>query len=179
MVARELHILYKFCQLENNCYTIRLVDAQVNKEAYADPTKLTTLYLVTNLEEVDLSKIFSKGTSLNMDQVSIIAYNLLISLNYAHQFGVVHRDLKPNNILINADCQVFLCDFGWSRTILEEGQNIEGKKKRSHSKNFCTRYYRPPEVILGSNKYDFKVDVWSYGCIVAEMYRYVLNQEKV
>lgn len=67
MVAREVYILHKFRQLENNCYTVRLLDCQVNKEALADPSKLTTLYLVTNLEEVDLGCIFSRGTALNMD----------------------------------------------------------------------------------------------------------------
>lgn len=90
---------------------------QVNEEAIQDPSKLETLYIITQFEEIDVAKIFRNRSDLSFDQVNIIAYNLLISLNYIHKAGVVHRDLKPNNVLINAYCQVFLCDFGWARTL--------------------------------------------------------------
>lgn len=124
-------------------------------------------------------KIFKHKSELSFEQATIIAYNLLIALNYVHKAGVIHRDLKPNNVLINPFCQVFLCDFGWARTLPDDDQvRIEGKQKRSLTTDFCSRYYRPPEVILNLDNYDYRADVWSYGCIVAELFKYAINLEK-
>lgn len=110
-------------------------------------------------------------SEIDFSQARIIAYNMLISLNYLHSAGVIHRDLAPKNILINQNCQVQLCDFGWSRTLtcnLENG----AKKQRSLTPDISTRYYRAPESILRVKDYDYKADIWSYGTIVAELLRY-------
>ena len=104
-------------------------------------------------------------------QARIIAYNMLISLNFLHSAGVIHRDLAPKNILINHSCQVQLCDFGWSRTIYQDIDNPQ-KKARSLTPDISTRYYRAPENILRSKDYDYKTDIWSYGTIIAELLRY-------
>lgn len=103
----------------------------------------------------------------------MLIYNLLLALRYLHQAGVIHRDLKPNNILVNMHCQVQLCDFGWARTIEDQVQEEVGTV-RKRTQDFCTRYYRPPEVILRYSNYDTRTDIWSFGCIVAELVRYWL-----
>jgi serine/threonine protein kinase len=177
MLAREVHLLYKFGLMEENSYTIKVLDMMVNEDAYEDATKLKEIYIVTAFEEIDVAQIFKSKSPLTFDQVKIIAYNLLISLRYVHKAGVIHRDLKPNNVLINPHCQVFLCDFGWSRTTINDSKEVQGKKKRSLSPDFCTRYYRPPEIILESQNYDYRVDVWSYGCIIGELYRWAIKSE--
>jgi len=72
---------------------------------------------------------------------------------------VIHRDLKPGNILINENCDLKICDFGLAR--LQEPQ-MTGY--------VSTRYYRAPEIMLSWQRYGHKVDLWSVGCIVAEMF---------
>lgn len=171
MLAREVYVLYKFSKMDENTYTINVVDMQVNEEALTDPSKLTTLYIVTNFQEMDMSNLLYSKTNLTYEQVKILAYNLLITLRFIHRAGVIHRDLKPNNILINSHCQIILCDFGWSRTLPVPEYKKEGKNARRLSLNFSTRYYRSPEVILRYDDYDTRSDVWSYGCIVAELLR--------
>jgi len=96
-----------------------------------------------------------------------------------HSAGVVHRDLAPKNILVNGNCQVQICDFGWARTIEEfnEDSCSIGKRQRSLTPDFCTRYYRAPEYILRTEFYNNRSDIWSFGCIVAELLRFVLNQQ--
>lgn len=79
-------------------------------------------------------------------------------LKYIHSAGVIHRDLKPSNILINENCDLKICDFGLAR--VQEGQ-MTGY--------VSTRYYRAPEIMLTWQKYSEKVDIWSAGCIFAEM----------
>jgi p38 MAP kinase len=70
----------------------------------------------------------------------------------------VHRDLKPSNILINENCDLKICDFGWARV------------KEAHMTGYVsTRYYRAPEIMLTWKHYSGKVDIWSTGCIFAEM----------
>lgn len=75
-----------------------------------------------------------------------------------HSAGVVHRDLKPSNILVNENCDLKICDFGLAR--------IQDPQMTGY---VSTRYYRAPEIMLTWQKYDVEVDVWSAGCIFAEM----------
>lgn len=89
----------------------------------------------------------------------------------------MHRDLTPKNILINSHCQVQLCDFGWSRTYTKESRHSH-KRPRRLTPTFCTRYYRAPENILMADNYDLRSDVWSYGCVLAEITRYILSLKK-
>lgn len=79
-------------------------------------------------------------------------------LKYVHSAGVVHRDLKPSNILINENCDLKICDFGLAR--------IQDTQMTGY---VSTRYYRAPEIMLTWQKYDTEVDIWSAGCIFAEM----------
>lgn len=79
-------------------------------------------------------------------------------LKYVHSAGVVHRDLKPSNILINENCDLKICDFGLARV-----------KESQMTGYISTRYYRAPEVMLTWRRYNEKVDIWSAGCIFAEM----------
>jgi p38 MAP kinase len=75
-----------------------------------------------------------------------------------HSAGVVHRDLKPSNILVNENCDLKICDFGLAR--------IQDPQMTGY---VSTRYYRAPEIMLTWQKYDVEVDIWSTGCIFAEM----------
>ena len=79
-------------------------------------------------------------------------------LKYVHSAGVVHRDLKPSNILVNENCDLKICDFGLAR--------IQDPQMTGY---VSTRYYRAPEIMLTWQKYDVSVDIWSTGCIFAEM----------
>jgi len=79
-------------------------------------------------------------------------------LKYVHSAGVVHRDLKPSNILINENCDLKICDFGLAR--------VQDPQMTGY---VSTRYYRAPEIMLTWQKYDVEVDIWSAGCIFAEM----------
>lgn len=83
---------------------------------------------------------------------------MLRALKFVHPAGVVHRDLKPSNILINENCDLKICDFGLAR--LQDPQ-MTGY--------VSTRYYRAPEIMLTWQEYDSAVDIWSVGCIFAEM----------
>ena len=89
-------------------------------------------------------------------------HQLLKGLNYMHSANVMHRDLKPSNLLCNKDCTVKICDMGLARGF-EEGD--EGEK----TEYVVTRWYRAPEVILKASEYTKAIDVWSAGCIFAEL----------
>lgn len=87
---------------------------------------------------------------------------MLRGLKYIHSAGVIHRDLKPENILINgADCNLKITDFGLARGVYKEQVNL--------TEYVVTRWYRAPEVMCSARKYDALVDVWSVGCIFAEL----------
>jgi mitogen-activated protein kinase 15 len=94
-----------------------------------------------------------------------IVYQLACALKYLHSAGVVHRDLKPSNVLINANCDVKLCDLGLSRSLTSEYFN-----RPIMTEFIATRWYRAPEVLLGSRSYSAKSDMWSLGCLIYELY---------
>merc|ERR1719201_2973895 len=95
-----------------------------------------------------------------------IIYQLLKALKYMHSGQLLHRDIKPSNILLNSDCQVRVCDFGLARSVV---QQPDTKANPVLTDYVATRWYRPPEILLGSTSYQMGVDLWSVGCILGEL----------
>jgi len=119
-------------------------------------------YLVTPLMGTDLSHINSSKLSLSEDQIQIIIYQILRALKYIHSAGIVHRDLKPSNVLLNANCDVKIADFGMGRGT---GRHL----RLTMLEYVSTLWYHAPEGFLFGNNYGTKVDVWAVGCIMAEL----------
>ncbi|KAJ1761549.1 glycogen synthase kinase 3 [Coemansia sp. RSA 2523] len=93
--------------------------------------------------------------------VKLFMYQLFRSLNYIHSLGICHRDIKPQNLLVNSATGVLkLCDFGSAKTLLTGEPNVS---------YICSRYYRAPELIFGATEYTGKIDIWSAGCVMAEL----------
>jgi mitogen-activated protein kinase 15 len=87
-------------------------------------------------------------------------------MKYIHSGDLIHRDLKPSNILLDSECLVKVADFGLARSVAS--CNISGEPILTEY--VATRWYRAPEILLGSSKYSKAVDMWSVGCILAEMF---------
>ena len=122
------------------------------------------LYLVFEFMETDLHAVI-RGDILEDIHKQFIVYQILKGLKYIHSADIIHRDLKPSNILLNSDCVVKIADFGLARSIAapdDEGSPVL-------TEYIATRWYRAPEIVLGSQKYSKAVDIWSVGCILAEM----------
>ncbi|CAI7567486.1 unnamed protein product [Penicillium discolor] len=118
---------------------------------------LEDIYFVTELLGTDLHRLLT-SRPLEKQFIQYFLYQILRGLKYVHSAGVVHRDLKPSNILINENCDLKICDFGLAR--------IQDPQMTGY---VSTRYYRAPEIMLTWQKYDVEVDIWSAGCIFAEM----------
>ncbi|KAK2806771.1 Dual-specificity kinase, spindle pole body (SPB) duplication and spindle checkpoint function [Emmonsiellopsis sp. PD_5] len=92
-------------------------------------------------------------------------YQILCGLKYIHSANVLHRDLKPGNLLVNADCELKICDFGLAR-----GFSIDPDENAGYMTEYvATRWYRAPEIMLSFPSYTKAIDVWSVGCILAEL----------
>jgi len=122
------------------------------------------LYLVFEYMDSDLHYAIRSGI-LEEDHKRYIIYQLLKALVFLHSANVVHRDLKPENLLLNTACQLKVADFGLARSVHE----TEGSAYPM-TDYVATRWYRAPEIVLGSNVYTKAVDMWAVGCIIAEMY---------
>ncbi|THH10396.1 hypothetical protein EW145_g1368 [Phellinidium pouzarii] len=142
---RELKLL-KHIQHEN---IISLSDVFISP--------LEDIYFVTELLGTDLHRLLT-SRPLEKQFIQYFLYQILRGLKYVHSAGVVHRDLKPSNILVNENCDLKICDFGLAR--------IQDPQMTGY---VSTRYYRAPEIMLTWQKYDVAVDIWSTGCIFAEM----------
>jgi glycogen synthase kinase 3 beta len=94
----------------------------------------------------------------------VYMYQLLRALCYIHSLGIAHRDIKPNNILVDTGTHtVKLADFGSAKRLIRDGT---GPMNASY---ICSRYYRAPELIFGRTDYTEKIDIWSAGCVMAEL----------
>lgn len=125
------------------------------------------IYIVCELVEGDLYSIIKSNQPLEIDHIKFILYQILRALKYTHSARVLHRDIKPKNILISAKCEVKLCDFGLARVYYE----LKVDQKTENLTDYvATRWYRAPELLLGNENYDDKIDIWSVGCVLAEMF---------
>ena len=134
---------------------VRLLDVVLNN---------SKLYLLFEFIEIDLRKflINLKEKSLNENLVKNFLYKILDAVAYCHSKKIIHRDLKPQNILTakNGDI-VKVADFGLARAF--------SIPIRPYTKEVLTLWYRAPELLLGINEYSTPVDIWSIGCIFAEL----------
>ncbi|KAJ1734681.1 mitogen activated protein kinase [Coemansia sp. Benny D160-2] len=122
------------------------------------------VYIVQELLDIDLHRII-KTQTLSEEHVQYFLYQILRALKYIHSCNVLHRDLKPANILLNANCDLKVCDFGLAR-----GANDEADSNESFLTEYvATRWYRAPEIMLSFKEYTKAIDIWSVGCIMAEM----------
>lgn len=120
------------------------------------------LTLVFEYCEQDLKKYLdSCGGEVSPMQVKSFLFQLLRGVAFCHEHRVLHRDLKPQNLLINKRGELKLADFGLARAF--------GIPVRSYSHEVVTLWYRAPDVLLGSRRYSTSIDIWSAGCIFAEM----------
>jgi len=122
------------------------------------------LYLVFEYLTMDLKKYMDslpKGTMMDPKLVQTYMYQMTKGILFCHQRRILHRDLKPQNLLIDQQGAIKLADFGLARAF--------GIPVRVYTHEVVTLWYRAPEVLLGSPRYSTPVDVWSLGCIFAEM----------
>eukprot|EP00899_Mesostigma_viride_P000912 jgi/Mesvir1/10821/Mv07749-RA.1 len=112
------------------------------------------VYIVYELMETDLHQIIRSSQTLTDEHCQYFIYQ------YVHTANVLHRDLKPSNLLLNSSCDLKICDFGLARA---------GSDKGFMTEYVVTRWYRAPELLLSYEDYTAAIDVWSVGCILAEL----------
>ncbi|CAK9020159.1 Extracellular signal-regulated kinase 2 (ERK2) (Defective in aggregation protein C) (MAP kinase 2), partial [Durusdinium trenchii] len=123
------------------------------------------IYLICDYMESDLHAVI-RANILEEIHKQYIIYQLLKSLKFMHSGQMLHRDIKPSNILLNSDCQVKVCDFGLARSVVQQQDNAQNPVLTDY---VATRWYRAPEILLGSTSYMKGVDLWSVGCILGEL----------
>ncbi|NWX59211.1 MK15 kinase, partial [Promerops cafer] len=124
------------------------------------------IYLIFESMETDLHAVIKKGNLLKDIHKCYILYQLLKATKFIHSGNVIHRDQKPSNVLLDAQCCVKLCDFGLARSLCPLS---EDQPSPALTEYVATRWYRAPEILLASRNYTKGVDMWSIGCILGEM----------
>ncbi|RLN74223.1 hypothetical protein BBJ28_00000590 [Nothophytophthora sp. Chile5] len=135
------------------------------------------LYMMMELADTDLHRLIQSSCPLTEGHIRVIMFQLLSGVKAMHDNGVLHRDLKPGNLLLNKDCELKITDFGLARMMPKEAQlGLEpaAASEEVHvspmTEYVVTRWYRPPELMLSPNGcYDGAVDMWSVGCILGEL----------
>ncbi|CAJ0938824.1 unnamed protein product [Ranitomeya imitator] len=155
---RELQIMRRL----DHCNIVRL-----RYFFYSSGEKKDEVYLNLVLDFVPetvyrVARHFAKAKSmLPSVYVKVYMYQLFRSLAYIHSQGVCHRDIKPQNLLVDPDTAVLkLCDFGSAKQLVRGEPNVS---------YICSRYYRAPELIFGATDYTANIDIWSAGCVLAEL----------
>ena len=123
------------------------------------------IYVVTELMETDLSSIIKSPQPLSDEHCQFFLYQILRGIKYMHSAQILHRDLKPRNLLVNSNCDLKICDFGLARPCISE-LKVRATQMTDY---VATRWYRAPELLLTFKKYTTAMDMWSVGCIFGEI----------
>ncbi|GAA5864225.1 hypothetical protein JCM3774_001262 [Rhodotorula dairenensis] len=159
---REIKLLHHFRGHKNiTClYDLDLVD----------PVNFDSVYLYEECMEADLHAIIRSGQPLSDAHFQSFIYQTLCGLKYIHSAHVLHRDLKPGNLLVNADCELKICDFGLARGFDQDANAGNQNQQQGFMTEYvATRWYRAPEIMLSFANYTTAIDIWSVGCVLAEL----------
>lgn len=156
---RELKILRHL--RHENLIDIRSVYLPGHSGEYED------IYVVSELMETDLASILKSPQPLSDDHCQFFLYQILRGIKYVHSADVIHRDLKPRNLLVNSNCDLKICDYGLARVDFPGSDFLTCPM----TEYVCTRWYRAPEILCSWTDYGKAIDIWSVGCIFAEMLR--------
>ncbi|KAL7562804.1 hypothetical protein ACA910_006447 [Epithemia clementina (nom. ined.)] len=174
-ILREIKLLKHF----RHDNIVRLIDMMPPNVQYLED--FHDVYMVTDLMETDLHRIIYSKQKLSSDHVQYFIYQVLRGLKYIHSCKVLHRDLKPSNLLVNSNCDLKICDFGLARGVgSSSSSSMAGNDDDHHhhhqkrdtlllTEYVVTRWYRAPEIMLACHEYSYPIDVWSVGCIFAEL----------
>lgn len=156
---RELKFL-RLLKNHENIITVKDVLLPSNRDRFDD------VFVVLELMPTDLTRVLRSNIELSPDHIRWLVFQLIRGIFYIHTSRVFHRDLKPSNILINARCDLRIVDFGLSRAAFD----YQEPDVVFWTDYVATRWYRAPELIMaGSSNYTTAIDMWSIGCIFAEM----------
>lgn len=165
---REIKILRALGAHEN---IISLMDI----EAYVDSGRLMEINLVFVRYETTLGYLIRSKHILSIKHIACFVYQIFNGVFYIHSANIVHRDLKPDNILINSNCRLVICDFGIARPIPVETEitcpaSSVSSASSELTQYIVTRWYRSPELIEECQVKAQPSDIWSVGCILAELF---------
>ena len=153
---REIRILRLL--KHENIISLKRVFASVKSNQFDD------LYLVFDLMETDLANIIKSPQPLSGHHIQFFLYQILRGLKFLHSAGIIHRDIKPRNLLVNSNCDLKICDMGLAR--FDTGTLTSCPPMTDY---VATRWYRAPEIILQWDGYSKAIDLWAVGCILAEL----------
>jgi serine/threonine protein kinase len=155
---RELQIMQEL----DHCNVVRLRHFFLSQGENVDEVYLNVVmdFIPENLYRVLKYYVKMKQPFPNI-LVKLYAYQMFRSLAYIHGIGICHRDIKPQNVLVDPSTHILkLCDFGSAKRLIKGEPNVA---------YICSRYYRAPELIFGATDYTPSIDVWSTGCVIAEL----------
>ena len=146
---RELVLMKK---LQNKQNLINMFDYKILENK---------IYMVLDYIPKDLKSLYL-NKDLSYNEIRLIIFQVIRGVDELHKTCMMHRDLKPQNILVTNDLKVKIIDYGLARNY--------SIPCRPYTKEILTQYYRPHEILLGSNEYGLGVDMWSIGCILVELF---------
>jgi mitogen-activated protein kinase 1/3 len=175
-ILREIKLLR---HLDGHQNVVGIRDLMTNPP---DVTNFDDVYIVTDLFECDLDRIISSTQPLTDAHAQYFIYQVLRGMKFIHTANVLHRDMKPSNLLVNSNCDLAICDFGLARGIhgggsedtgaaAGEGSDAAAAASGGLTEYVVTRWYRAPELLCDNRTYGKKVDVWSCGCILGELFQ--------
>ncbi|KAJ6561008.1 kinase-like domain-containing protein, partial [Mycena sp. CBHHK59/15] len=153
---RELKLLKLFAYAHENIVSILDVLKPPSLDSFQE------VYLVQELMAIDLHSL-NRSQDLTDEHCQYFIYQTIRALKFMHSAGIVHRDLKPSNLLVNANCDLKVCDFGLARSVFIKAST----DSECMTEYVATRWYRAPEIMLSFGKYTTAIDLWATGCILA------------
>ncbi|CAF2142333.1 unnamed protein product [Rotaria magnacalcarata] len=158
---REIQILRQL----THPHIVNLKEIIMDARAIVDIKNDTSFYLVFEYCDHDLFGLLDSGLiELDIEHIRAFVYQIMSGLAYCHERKFLHRDIKCSNILLNNNGKIKLADFGLARFYNAED------KDRPYTNKVITLWYRPPELLLGEERYGPAIDIWSCGCIFGELF---------